>query len=125
MSNAANEQRAPLTKAAGLSAEAALALRKRLILARSTALRRQISGQVKQLRPSLFAADQVVRGARWLIAHPRMAMGAASALVFAHRRGWLGRSWGWLMKGYTFWQIWRRVSGAVARSAQMPPGDGV
>ena len=98
----------------GLDAGQRLALRKHLVLARSAALRRDAARQGAELAPALLAADQVRRIGGWLVGHPKLAFSAATLLWTAHKRGWLGRSvalsWRWLLRGYTVWQIWRRLS---------------
>lgn len=101
--------RSKLSQASALE----LAQRKQLILARSAALRGALIDASQPLRSALAVWGGLRGLALWAGQHPVLVVAAATALsVLAWRGRWwrgAGLAARWVLKGYTLWQIWRRL----------------
>lgn len=92
-----------------------LALRKQLLLQRSSVQREVLAMQVTRvLAPLVGLAHQARAGRRWVSEHPALAAGVAVGVGAAVAAWKPGRLWHLVPQALALWRVWQRL-----RSAQV------
>lgn len=82
----------------------------------SERLREDISRYADGLSPVFSAGDYFVQGAHWVRRNPQLLVAAGVALIVIRPK----TAWRLTRRAFFTWQVWRKLSGFLARQLQKP-----